>query len=196
MGYEVDILAVGEKSNSGDAIAVRYGDLSDGREAQTVVVIDGGYKDDGARLVAHIKEHYQTERVDLVISTHPDQDHINGLTTVIEEMEVSELWIHKAWVHNQGIADKFKDGRVTDNSIGERLKDSLEAAYRLVELAESKGVTVREPFTGETFGSIKVLSPSLEYYEELIPQFDGMPEAKSTAAARTEVGFLEGLYKA
>ena len=164
MGYEIDVLAVGEKSNSGDAITIRYGDLFGGRESQTVIVIDGGYKADGGKLVAHIKEHYDTEKVDLVISTHPDQDHINGLATVLEELEVSELWIHKAWEHNQGLAAKFKDGRITDNSISERLKNNLEAAFSLVTLAEEKGITVNEPFTGLTFDSVKVLGPSQHYY--------------------------------
>ncbi|MFC3187245.1 hypothetical protein ACFOD0_10120 [Shewanella intestini] len=78
MGYEIDILAVGEKSNSGDAIALRYGNLHGGRDEQTVIIIDGGYKDDGQKLLHHVKEHYLTDEVDLVISTHPDQDHING----------------------------------------------------------------------------------------------------------------------
>lgn len=196
MGYEIDVLAVGEKSNSGDAIAIRYGDLSGGRESQTVVVIDGGYKADGERLVAHIKEHYGTEKVDLVISTHPDQDHINGLTTVLEELDVSELWIHKAWDHNQGLAEKFKDGRITDNSISERLKSNLESAFNLVTLAEKKGIIVKEPFTDLTFDSVKVLGPTNHYYEELLSQFDGMPEAKSTEAALSDYGLFESLYKA
>jgi beta-lactamase superfamily II metal-dependent hydrolase len=195
MGYEIDVLAVGEKSNSGDAIAVRYGNLSGQREEQTVVVIDGGYRADGERLVAHIRSHYGTEKVDLVISTHPDQDHINGLAVVLEELEVAELWIHKAWDHNQGLADKFKDGRITDNSISERLKETLEAAYSLVTLAESKGITVREPFTGLTYDAVKVLGPSCHYYEELLPQFDGMPETKSIESTGAS-DFFDSLYKA
>jgi beta-lactamase superfamily II metal-dependent hydrolase len=185
MGYEVDILGVGEKSNSGDAIAVRYGNLHGNRSEQTIIIIDGGYKDDGQKLVEHITEHYKTDKVDLVISTHPDQDHINGLETVIDQLEVTELWIHQPWNHNKGLGDKFKDGRVTDNSVSERLKDNLEAAYSLVKQAESKGMIVNEPFTGKSFDAVKVIGPSLEYYEELIPQFDGMPEVKREEVAKS-----------
>ena len=195
MGYEVDVLGVGEKSTSGDAIAIRFGNLHGSLEEQTVVVIDGGYKEDGAKLVNHIRTHFGTSKVDLVISTHPDQDHINGLTTVLEELEVTELWIHKAWEHNQGLAAKFNDGRVTDNSLGEKLKANLQAAYDLTRLAESKSVTVLEPFTGLTFGAVSVLGPSLPYYEELLPQFDGMPNAKQEGA-RTESPLLKGILAA
>ncbi len=178
MGYEVDVLGVGEKSNSGDAIAIRYGNLHGTREEQTVVVIDGGYKDNGQAMVDHIKEHFDTEKVDLIISTHPDQDHINGLEAVIEQLEVSKLWIHQPWSHNEGLAGKFADGRITDNSISDRLKDSLQAAHNLVELAKSKGVDVSEPFTGKILDCITVFGPTKDYYESLIPEFDGMPVVK------------------
>ena len=46
MGYEIDFLPVGDKS--GDAIALRYGNLFGQRTEQTVVVVDGGSEDDTA----------------------------------------------------------------------------------------------------------------------------------------------------
>ena len=184
MGYEVDFIGIGQESQCGDAIIIRFGDMYGSRDEQTVVVIDGGFKEDGQRIVDHIKSNYKTDIVDLVINTHPDQDHINGLETVIEELEVKELWIHQPWVHNQGLADKFHDGRITDNSIGEKLKETLNKAHELYELAISKGIKVQEPYTDLTdlSGNVKTLGPSLDYYENLIPDFDGMPETKSGCA--------------
>lgn len=184
MSYEVDFLGVGAESQSGDAIAVRFGALGKPEGRTRVVVIDGGFQATGDEIVAHIRQHYGTDRVDLVISTHPDQDHINGLETVLEELEVGELWIHQPWDHCQGLAGKFQDGRITDNSIGERLRTNLEAAYRLVRLAERKGIPIHEPFTGLSFagGTVKVLGPSQSFYEDLIPSFDGMPVVSEKAA--------------
>lgn len=183
MAYEVDFLGVGEASKSGDAIAIRFGNLEGSRDEQTVVVIDGGFTKDGEAMVEHIKKHYQTETVDLVISTHPDQDHINGLFPIIEGLTVKTLWIHKIWDEPYGLSDLFDDGRVTDKSIGERLKESLESAYKLVKLAESKGITIQQPFTGLSYGNVKVLGPTEDYYKTLITQLDGMPSAKSDASS-------------
>ena len=185
MGYEVDFLGVGDESKSGDAIAIRVGNLHGSRQEQTVVIIDGGFKDTGDKLVEHVRTHFGTDIVDIVINTHPDQDHINGLETVLNELAVYELWIHQPWNHNDGLADKFKDGRVTDNSLGERLKDNLEKAWSLVQLAESKDIIIREPFTGlqDGSGSLKILGPSVSYYEELIPGFEGMPETAVESSA-------------
>jgi beta-lactamase superfamily II metal-dependent hydrolase len=184
MGYEIDFIGIGQESQSGDAILVRFGNMYGTRDEQTIVLIDGGFKDDGQRIVDHIQSHYQTDSVDLVISTHPDQDHINGLEAVINALDVKELWMHLPWEHNQGLADQFHDGRITDNSISEKLKETLNKAHELYNLAISKGISVKEPFTGlfDAKGNVKILSPSLDYYESLIPEFDGMPETKNINA--------------
>ena len=54
MGYEIDFIGVGQESKCGDAIAVRFGNMHGSRNEQSIVVIDGGFKDDGQRIVDHI----------------------------------------------------------------------------------------------------------------------------------------------
>ena len=185
MGYEVDVIGVGKESKSGDAIAVRWGNLHGSRNEQKVMLIDGGFQETGKDVVDHIKDYYGTTLVDAVVSTHPDQDHVNGLHIVLDELTVKELWIHKPWEHNQGLAEKFLDGRVTDDSIGRRLKESLDSAADLVAKAESKNIHIVEPFSGISLYNqreFRVLGPTRQFYESLIPEFDGMPQAKATIA--------------
>ena len=108
---------------------------------------------------------------------------MNGLHVVLDELTVRELWIHKPWEHNKGLAEKFLDGRVTDESVGRRLKESLDTAADLVAKAESKDIRIVEPLLGISLynqGEFCVLGPTRQYYESLIPEFDGMPQAKST----------------
>ena len=186
MDYEVDVLGVGKESKSGDAIALRWGNLHGSRSEQNIVLIDGGFQETGEDVVTHIKKYYGTTMINAVVSTHPDQDHVNGLHVVLDELTVKELWIHKPWEHNQGLAEKFLDGRVTDESIGRRLKESLDSAADLVAKAESKNIHIVEPFSGTSLhnqGEFRVLGPSREFYESLIPEFDGMPQAKATFAS-------------
>src|ERR1700728_1371929 len=101
MGYEIDFLPVGDKSKGGDAIALRYGDLFGSRDDQTVMIVDGGYTDNGEALVNHIGKYYKTDRVDFVVSTHPDQDHILGLKVVLENIKVGTLLMHRPWLHSR-----------------------------------------------------------------------------------------------
>ena len=184
MAYEVDFLDVGDAGKSGDAIALRVGNLAIPSE-QGVVVIDGGFQPSGETLVKHIRDYYKTNRVDLIVSTHPDGDHNSGLTAVLEQMDVKQLWMHKPWEHTDGTADLFRNGRVTDAGVRASLRRSLEDAVDLESLARSKSIPIVEPFAGyqaEGFGAtFTVLGPSREYYESLLPGFRSTPApAQST----------------
>ncbi len=181
MGHEVDFLAVGDESKSGDAIALRFGNLdSNNRDEQVVVVIDGGFKESGENLVKHIKKYYKTDRVDLAILTHPDADHAAGLEVVLKELKVDCLWMHQPWNHTEDIANMFKDGRVTDKSVSEALRKSLENARLLENLANLKGIQILEPFAGlqDESGYITVIGPTEDYYENLLPEFQSTPESE------------------
>lgn len=175
---EIDFLPVGNGEKSGDAIAFRYGDFSDAQK-QYIVVIDGGTLDSGKALVKHIKQFYGSY-VDLVILTHPDGDHSSGLREVLNELKVGELWMHKPWEHSEEILNLFVDGRITSNSLSERLKEAYNFAHELEEIAVEKNITIREPFAGLTFNNevIKVLGPTEDFYESLIPDFTKSPEQK------------------
>lgn len=156
--YEVDFLSIektGELgSKSGDAIAVRFTEDATGQ--QRIVVVDGGYKHTGDRLVEHIQTYYETDHVDLVISTHPDMDHVNGLVNVLTDLTVGELMIH---IPHDHAAD------ATDFS-------NIEVIDALIALAEDKGITVTEPFTGLTRfgGQLRILSPTRAFYEEQLAE--------------------------
>lgn len=153
--YEIDFLPVesesGVGSKSGDAITTQL-TLTDGR--RVVLVIDGGFGSIGETVVDHIREHYRTDRVDIMISTHPDADHLNGLQHVVETMSVGELLVHRPRNHHRNIADF----------------SNLEAVDHLLAAAEKRGVTVSEPFTGLSRwgGQLQILGPTTSYYEELL----------------------------
>jgi hypothetical protein len=86
--------------------------------------------------------------------------------------------MHRPWGHSSLICDYFKDGRITDTSLAERLQEKMKAAYALEELAIEKGIPVHEPFQGSVIGgAFAVLSPAKDWYvHELIPAFEKSPE--------------------
>lgn len=180
---EIDYLAVGDGKKSGDAVAIRYGDFSD-VNLQYVIVIDGGTKASGEKLVNLIKETYGTNTVDLIVCTHPDGDHASGLRTVMEELNVHEIWMHLPWNHSERIRDLFHDGRITDESLKRQLRKGYKYAYELEQIAIEKGVKITEPFSGLTYGNgiLKVLGPTDNYYEELLPDFARSPQSKKDAS--------------
>ncbi|RXT03693.1 MBL fold metallo-hydrolase [Ammoniphilus sp. CFH 90114] len=147
------------------------------------MVIDGGTKDSGRALVDHIKKYYGTTVVDYVVNSHPDADHASGLTVVLEELEVKQLWMHRPWEHSQDIREAFKDGRITEDSLYRRLQEALNHARNLEEIAIKKGIDIYEPFEGEKIGDFVVLSPSKPWYQELLPEFRSTPEQQKKEEA-------------
>jgi len=169
MGVEVDFLAVGDETQSGDAIALRYGNLHGARTEQTVIVIDGGFADSGKSLIDLIRKHYKTDRVDVVVASHPDQDHISGLREVLEQLTVGQLWMHQPWKHSHELSEARKSNYAWA-SLSEAVQKSLQGASDLEALANENGVAIVEPFLGVSTPdkAFFVLGPTQEYYETIL----------------------------
>jgi beta-lactamase superfamily II metal-dependent hydrolase len=143
MGVEIDILAVGKGERSGDAIAIRYGTALFGYR---VMIIDGGTKESGERLVQHVQTVYGTDLVEDVLNTHPDGDHSSGLRVVIDNLETGRLWMHRPWNHAEKIRHLFHDGRITDNSLEQRYREALQSAHELEATALARKIPIIEPY--------------------------------------------------
>jgi beta-lactamase superfamily II metal-dependent hydrolase len=151
--YEVDYLWVGEKTNTGDAIALRF--TEPGTKIRRVAIIDGGFRETGERLADHVETYYGTSTVDLVVCTHPDNDHIMGLFEVIERLTVRRLLIHRPGLFGYGANDGVKADLVED----------------LVQLAESYDVVIDDfSYAGTQYfgGALTIAGPSLEFYKQML----------------------------
>lgn len=163
--FEVDYLAVGEKSSSGDAIALRFTRPDTG--ALAVVVIDGGFIQNGQEFVDLIRRYYG-DTVDLVVSTHMDSDHIGGLTAVLEQLNVLNLLIHRPALFGYSDADGVSASR----------------AEALVKVANARGTQVLDDhFAGTEYfgGALMIAGPTQEFYLE---QLAALRVQESSAVAK------------
>lgn len=193
--YEIDFLPVGNGDKSGDAIAIRYGIQGDYK----VMVVDGGTKESGNELVEHIKKYYNTDYVDYVVNTHPDQDHASGLTEVLENLKVGELWIHRPWEYIEYIINYIEqnpnlniDGRITKESLKKRFENEYyKYAKELENIADKKGIKIKEPYENCMIGEFRVLSPNKKWYlHDLIPSSD---KTKEISTQYSQSVFMESL---
>lgn len=159
-----------ESTSSYDAIAVRFKGTSD--EDQRVVVIDGGFTDIGNDVVNFITEKYHADKIDLMISTHPDSDHLNGLLTIIQQMPVTTLLVHQPQTYRSDL-DGFTN---------------LDNLNSLLGYAIEQGTEVLDPFTGLTLfgGQIVILGPTEDYYRSLLDD-QLSPLAKAAYAIRSSL---------
>jgi beta-lactamase superfamily II metal-dependent hydrolase len=201
MSVQIEFLAVGDESKGGDAIIVCIGPPDGPRHEQTIIVVDGGYKANGDQIVEMINKWYDTNLVDIVVSTHPDQDHISGLFPVLERMVVRQLLMHLPWKHSTELAalrpNAFKSARLSDY-----VEKSLSEASSLDELATQLGIPIIEPFTGVSTrnATFRVLGPDRDFYTE---QLALVPDATTTSGRLTKaladlahkaVHFIEDLF--
>lgn len=180
--YELDVLAVGKAGRSGDAIAMRY--FLPGFARPQVLIIDGGDKDAGARIVDHVRYHYGVSHADHVLNTHPDADHSSGLTEVLHGLTIGALWMHRPWDHAASIVGLFDDGRLTPNSVRRRVEEALAAARSVYDLALQKRIPVYEPFQGSMIGGLRVMSPTYLDYLNLLQHFRATPPAATPSPLR------------
>ena len=170
--FEVDFHEVG-RNGSGDAICIRYAD-DDGVEY--VHVVDGGYTDDGEKVLNHIEAHYGNPGyVDHVVLTHPDGDHAAGLKKVLEEIAVGVLWLNRPWNHVDALMPRF-DYEYTRDGLIRRLRKDFPFTAALEEIAIAKGIEIREPLQDAQIGPFTVLAPSRDRYIELVVQSEKTPD--------------------
>ena len=151
---EVEFIAVGEKANTGDAILCRFTEPRSG--VVRVVLVDGGFVETADAIVSHVQRHYGVSRIDLMICTHPDDDHINGLFGVLDQLSVTELLINRPGDYGH-TSDDVKATKVDE----------------LIETARRNGTTVTtDSFAGDTYfnGTLMLAGPSKAYYVSLLEQ--------------------------
>ncbi len=188
--FEIDFLKV-ETKQSGDAIALRY--CLNG--ITSVHVVDGGFQDTGDHVVEHIRQYYGTSTtIDRVVATHPDGDHLVGLRAVLEEIEVTELWMLRPWTYAQQILHRFKNVSSLDYLV-RALKDAYPNVLALEEIANRKGIPIKEPLQGAQIGAFRVLAPTRSRYLDLIVNSNKTPDAIEGASKSAVLAMLEATLR-
>ncbi|WP_249436155.1 ComEC/Rec2 family competence protein [Paenibacillus sp. Marseille-Q4541] len=58
------------------------------------MLIDGGNNDDEQRIVSYLKKQ-GVKKVDVLIGTHPDADHVGGLDAVVDAFDIGKIYMPK-----------------------------------------------------------------------------------------------------
>jgi hypothetical protein len=186
--FEIDFLDV-ESAKSGDAITVRYEQA--GRTS--IHVIDGGFQDTGAKVVDHVKQHYNNPTyIDHVVATHSDGDHSGGLRTVLESFLVGVLLINRPWIYAETLLPWFPSYASADR-LAARLRDVYSNLAALEDIALRKGVQIAAPFQGANIGAFAVMAPNGTRFIQLVLDSDRTPESISPATQQALGEAVAGL---
>ena len=114
------------------------------------ILIDAGTRSTKQELADYLKE-LGVDDIDILIGTHPHEDHIGGMAKIIEEFPIGTLYLPET---------------------SEEMTHTTKTYESLLDAAESKNVTVRTAAAGDVLleqgnTSFKVLSPSHTDYDNL-----------------------------
>lgn len=171
MGFEIDMLDV----SVGDAFVLRHVNDYTGRE--WVGVIDGGMTDDdGSLVVQHVRRYTAKQAIDDLLCTHPDGDHIGGLSYVVRNCAVGRAWVHDPTRHIDllRLSSRLKGVPWPHSSAAAKITKSMDQCCSFLRLLDSRRIPRSEPFAGQTAGLLHVLGPRQSYYEELLRDFEDL----------------------
>lgn len=169
MRYEIVFLSNSSVNQDSDSILFRY--MPDGEQEFVHVLYDGGVKAFGETINQHLKDYYNTEKLDYVIISHPDNDHTSGIIELFGKIKIGKIYMNCPWNYIEDLWIYVNDGRKTKESLKQELYSSYPNVKKIEDLAKEYNIPVSSVFEGEHItGEIKVLSPSKTFYIEQIVQ--------------------------
>lgn len=156
---ELFVVAPSSDHQSADALVFRYGtDLKDRSESYVVVVDSGRRASTGGQIQEVVQSIFETDKIDLVVSSHADQDHAGGIPHLLNNLEVGEVWIHRPQDHRPAIDEPA-------------VSASIRHVNDILGAAKHREVPTKEPFSefvDHGFEGLHILGPSQAYYENLM----------------------------
>jgi beta-lactamase superfamily II metal-dependent hydrolase len=182
----IDMLSLG----NADSIIVW---LKDHNKNNYVILIDGGNKSDGEKVIAHLDKYIlrnvPQSAPDLVICTHHDKDHIGGLIKVVEHYgnQIGKVWINNPAEHissnaYQTLKESFR--RQSAYKQYEVILESLTNLDDFISIVDRIGIPRDHALYGQELfdGVIRVLGPSDDFYKTLLPGMENMDRYVSSEA--------------
>lgn len=142
-----------EKSNydrDNNKLFIHYLDVGQGdsmliEQGSHAMLIDAGKPEYAEKVKQYIKNE-KIENLDYVIGTHPHDDHIGGMKTIVRQFNINKIFMPKI----TATTDSFKD---------------------MIEAIRNKNKKINVPKSGENFylgkASVTILAPNSSSYDDL-----------------------------
>ena len=134
-----------------------YGDCLLIDTGSSLVVYDCGCEEHAKRVETYMSINSYSESI--VILSHNDADHFDGIPYLVEKGLVSKVYTQLFLKHKDEILKLLDDGRVSDHSVGERIKKVYSNIASL-----SKKVTLVDALTASDIVSgVSIVGPAEDY---------------------------------
>tara|TARA_R110000850_G_scaffold199977_2_gene326169 strand:- start:8809 stop:9840 length:1032 start_codon:yes stop_codon:yes gene_type:complete len=167
--------------------------LKDHNNNNYVILIDGGNRSDGDKVIAHLNKYVLPDAgkraPDLIICTHHDKDHIGGLIPVVEYYgnNIGQVWINNPAEHISSTTYQTLKESFRRQSAYKQYEVILEALANLddfISIVDRIGISRDHALYGQSLfnGIVRVLGPSDDFYKSLLPGMENMDRYVSSEA--------------
>lgn len=193
MEFEINMINV----EDGDAIILQL--FKEDKKA--LIVIDGGYRRYYSKLINRINELLPNfdNKIELIIGTHYDNDHLEGLSLLLDDckknnIDIGEIWMHKIEESfdklvasmnerlsievTKAIPQRKRNAELSGSGFDEQKSNLVVENYtflrklleKIIEYnLESKIKEVKQGDYLDGFEEFKVISPTPDFYNSLLP---------------------------
>ena len=177
MPYEIDFIGINESSKDATAIAMRWKKSGNG---YIVGIVDGGFQAHGEAMVNLLNTYYFADEekkfIDFVICSHPHDDHIQGLKTVLENFTVKALYMNRPWKHIEKLCPYVRHHNMSPKELENHLRKNYASLADIEAMALEKNVQIHDIFQGMVIANrLVILSPSKAFYLEQLIESDKTP---------------------
>ena len=172
---EVLFFPEGNGEDGADAICVSWFRTSPRGEpiSRKMILIDGGFADQAQQIIDYIKSKGGST-LELVVNTHPDQDHYSGLSKVFKDKAISvkAFSAHKPCGY-EGLKSHFPEGPEREKM----KKYGLDGMCDLFSAISKRLGDIKSPFVklyDDAEVRVDVLGPTEDDYVELFRNFRGV----------------------
>lgn len=144
-------------SSTYDPQGPNYGDCLLVDTGSALVVYDCGCEEHAQRVETYMSTNGYSEVI--VILSHNDADHFDGIPYLVEKGLVSKVYTQLFLKHKDEILKLLDDGRVSDHSVGERIKK----VYKNIASLSAKVTLVDALTTSDIVSGVKIVGPTEDY---------------------------------
>lgn len=192
MKYEIDFIGVNKEGKDADAICFRY--FNDNDNKYHIGIYDGGTTDYGVEMKDHIEKYYKSNNneiiIDFIVCSHSHIDHASGLIEILNAYTVKKVYMNRPWLYKDELFELVKDGRITIDSLEERLRKSYKYIEKIETICNEKNIKIEEAFEGVIIDNrFRILSPTKQFYIDLLAESNKTPEMEKEQKSLIEKAY-------
>lgn len=147
-----------------------FGDCFISDNGNDVVVFDCGSNEHAEKVIEYLENNYGPDKKAIIVLSHNDSDHFNGIPKLIEENKVEKVYTILLLKFYEELLEEIDDDRKTKDSIKRQILERYSNIASLGEQGVLQNIYNEDNSFVQICNGIEVVGPSKDYVLEVAGQ--------------------------